>query len=65
LETDDVPWQRVVNAQGRVSRRGDTTQQTLLEAEGVVFDHSGRIELQVYGWTGPLTPWWEEELRPV
>jgi methylated-DNA-protein-cysteine methyltransferase-like protein len=64
LETDDVPWQRVVNAQGRVSLRGDTTQQTLLETESVVFDHTGRIDLKVYGWTGPLTPWWEEEMRP-
>ncbi len=64
LETDDVPWQRVVNAQGRVSLTGDTTQQRLLEAEGVVFDTTGRIDLKVYGWTGPLTPWWEEELRP-
>jgi len=63
LQTEEVPWYRVINAQGRVSLTGDTVQQTLLEAEGVIFDHTGRIDLKVYGWTGPLTPWWEEETR--
>ncbi len=52
----DVPWQRVVNAQGRVSLRGrgeePPLQQVLLEAEGVAFDSSGRIDLKVYGWSG-------------
>ncbi len=52
---DDVPWQRVVNAQGRISgaRRVETSQQReLLEAEGVVFDEDGRIDLDVYQWEG-------------
>ena len=51
----DVPWHRVINAQGEVSkRRGGSTfekiQRTLLEAEGVVFDHRGRVDLEAFGW---------------
>jgi methylated-DNA-protein-cysteine methyltransferase-like protein len=52
---DDVPWQRVVNAQGRISgaRRVESgRQRELLEAEGVVFDEDGRIDLTVYQWEG-------------
>ncbi len=52
---DDVPWQRVVNAQGRISaaRRVESgVQRELLEAEGVVFDKDGRIDLDVYRWEG-------------
>ena len=50
----DVPWHRVVNAQGRISARtwsdGDELQQILLEAEGVVFDGGGRVELDSFRW---------------
>jgi len=49
-----VPWQRVVNAQGAVSRRrvpgGELTQRMLLEREGVRFGPRGRIPLERYGW---------------
>ncbi len=45
-EQSDVPWQRVINSQGRISARKDseraTLQRALLEAEGVCFDASGR-----------------------
>lgn len=48
----DVPWHRVVNAQGRVSltERSGSLQKALLEAEGVRFDENGRIDLDVFGW---------------
>jgi len=50
----DVPWQRVVNRQGRVSPRsdgeGNLLQQDLLEAEGLQFDSHQRIDLAYYGW---------------
>lgn len=54
----DVPWQRVVNAQGRIStsplRYGsDDLQRVLLESEGIPFNAQGQIDLSVYGWTGP------------
>jgi methylated-DNA-protein-cysteine methyltransferase-like protein len=48
---DDVPWWRVVNAQGRISaREGAERQRELLEAELVVFDGRGRIDLRRFGW---------------
>jgi methylated-DNA-protein-cysteine methyltransferase-like protein len=60
LHTDKVPWHRVVNSQGRVSLRNDGgLQQALLEAESIVFDAAGRIDMKVYSWTGPLIPWEE------
>jgi methylated-DNA-protein-cysteine methyltransferase-like protein len=50
---DNVPWQRVVNAQGKISLRpGAEKQRELLEAEGVEFDDRGRIDMKIYGWEG-------------
>lgn len=50
----DVPWHRVVNAQGRISSRGGSPfehfQRRMLEDEGVVFDPRGRIDLERFGW---------------
>ncbi len=48
-----VPWYRVVNAQGKISLSNSERQRELLEAEGVVFDPKGRIDLQRFGWSGP------------
>ena len=49
-----VPWHRVVNAQGRVSRRrvpgAELTQRMLLEREGVRFGPGGRIALARFRW---------------
>jgi methylated-DNA-protein-cysteine methyltransferase-like protein len=61
LAYDDVPWQRVVNGQGRISERsggGGTRRQRLrLMEEGVHFDSRGRIDFQVFGWDGPDFGW--------
>ncbi len=50
----DVPWQRVINAQGKVSPHGvgfgSMVQRTLLEEEGVVFNLEGIVDLKTYGW---------------
>jgi methylated-DNA-protein-cysteine methyltransferase-like protein len=50
----DVPWQRVINAQGRISERGDPEwedfQRILLKAEGVVSNEDGAISLVKYRW---------------
>lgn len=50
----DVPWQRVINAQGRISHRGDlwrAEEQVLrLEAEGLRFDDTGRLDLAATRW---------------
>lgn len=48
----DVPWQRVINSQGKISqRRGAAQQRQLLEAEGIVFKKD-RIDLKQYQWRG-------------
>ncbi|MCJ7535004.1 MAG: MGMT family protein [Anaerolineales bacterium] len=52
----DVPWQRVINSQGKVSLRksgGGEQQRTMLESEGVKFNESERVDLSVYAWEGP------------
>lgn len=50
----DVPWQRVINARGRISPRGGgpgaLIQRELLEAEGVEFDPEHAISFEKYGW---------------
>ena len=53
-EGTDVPWQRVINAAGRVSDRAEPGragyQRHLLEEEGVEFDAAGRVDLKRFGW---------------
>lgn len=47
----DIPWQRVLNARGESSlgeRR--RLQQALLEQEGIIFNASGRVDLNAYLW---------------
>lgn len=50
----DVPWQRVINAQGKISIRsgsGHLRQISLLEKEGVFMDPAKqKIDLKKYGW---------------
>jgi methylated-DNA-protein-cysteine methyltransferase-like protein len=47
---DEVPWHRVINAQGRVSFKGDAVraglQEALLRGEGHVFNEGGRLDLE-------------------
>ncbi len=60
---DDVPWQRVINAQGKISLRpggGQLRQRQLLEDEGVQFDERERIDLARFGWNGPSEEWLKE-----
>jgi methylated-DNA-protein-cysteine methyltransferase-like protein len=51
---DDVPWHRVINARGEVSlrsaREDEDLQRALLEAEGVYFTASGRVDLGKTRW---------------
>ena len=52
----EVPWQRVVNAQGRISlslsREGsDWMQRDMLIAEGIPVDAEGRLPLAQYRWS--------------
>jgi len=50
---EGLPWQRVINSQGKVSPRpgyGPLVQRSLLEQEGVIFDERERVDLKRYGW---------------
>jgi methylated-DNA-protein-cysteine methyltransferase related protein len=50
--TTDLPWHRVVNAQGGISTDGETPgrQRALLVAEGVRFLPDGRIDMVRHQW---------------
>lgn len=60
-----TPWQRVINAQGKVSPRADSEstaqQRALLQAEGVQIAANGRIDLRHYRWRGPRLVWLLEQ----
>jgi methylated-DNA-protein-cysteine methyltransferase-like protein len=56
-----VPWQRVINSQGKCSTGRLTIplnlQLEILEAEGVVFNEKGKCDLAKFRW-------WSEDLEP-
>ncbi len=56
-----VPWQRVINAKGKISVHGNgignAMQRVLLEEEGIVFDVQGYVDFLRYGWPGPDEPY--------
>jgi methylated-DNA-protein-cysteine methyltransferase-like protein len=50
---DDVPWQRIINAQGRIStfRLGfGDLQRELLRSEGISVSNDGKLDLKTYLW---------------
>ncbi len=56
---DDVPWQRVVGATGRISPRlagGIELQRALLRREGVRTDALGGVDLDRFAWS-PSRAW--------
>lgn len=58
---DTVPWHRVINAQGKISPRGDglgeQIQRTRLEEEGIGFNSDGKVNLRFVRWLGPSVEW--------
>lgn len=52
----EVPWQRIINAQGGISTKG-IMQRHLLEQEGIVFGANNRIDLRQFRWPGPSSEW--------
>lgn len=52
----DIPWQRVVNSQGRISivnrEHGAKQQAEMLRSEGVAVSNELRINLDIYLWDG-------------
>lgn len=57
-EDADIPWHRVINAKGRIStdclEHSPGLQRQLLEAEGVMFDDRGYVDLKVFQWRPAL-----------
>lgn len=53
-DTENVPWQRVINSQGKCSTGRLTIplnlQQELLEAEAIEFSVDGKCDLRKYQW---------------
>jgi methylated-DNA-protein-cysteine methyltransferase-like protein len=53
-ETENVPWQRVINSQGKCSTGKlflpYNVQQKMLEDEGVFFDEKDKCDLEKYRW---------------
>lgn len=55
---NDVPWQRVINSQGKLSLpAGAQQQRELLMEEGVFFNEKGRVDFKRFGWQGPEKDW--------
>ncbi len=54
-----VPWHRVINARGEISRRrefgAEIEQRIRLEREGVRFNAAGCVSLAEFGWHGQAT----------
>lgn len=50
----ELPWHRVINAQGKISTRSNSSseniQQMLLQEEGVVFKSNGTVDLKQFCW---------------
>ncbi len=69
---NDLPWHRVINAQGRISPRGGNTgrrrrnvehqQERLLRGEGLRFKN-GRVDLARYRWEPVIDGAWARELE--
>ncbi|HEY0461676.1 MAG TPA: MGMT family protein [Pyrinomonadaceae bacterium] len=53
-DSENVPWQRVINSQGSCSTSKlflpYNVQQKMLEDEGVAFSEKGRCDLEKYRW---------------
>lgn len=53
-DAENVPWQRVINSQGKCSTGRLTIplnlQQELLVAEGVIFNEKGKCDLSKFQW---------------
>ena len=67
-DTENVPWQRVINSQGACSTGRMTVpvnlQQQILESEGVKFNEKNHCDLNVYRWSPDDFESEEEEEQP-
>ena len=52
-QKDNLPWHRIINSKGKISLPiggGFEEQKGLLEKEGVEFDSSGKVNLEIFLW---------------
>jgi len=60
-----LPWHRVVNAKGEISKRSDgdvdSEQHRRLLDEGILLNKNGRINLKQYRWQAIGNEWLDEE----
>jgi len=64
VKDPDIPWQRVINSQGKISlgeQSGGALQRQLLLDEGIQFDDRGRVNFKVYGWLSAAS----EDIQPT
>jgi methylated-DNA-protein-cysteine methyltransferase-like protein len=61
----ELPWQRVINASGGISFKGDLAraelQLELLQTEGVAFDKRNKCDLDEYRWNPDVVLWENEQ----
>ncbi|MBO6504251.1 MAG: MGMT family protein [Kordiimonadaceae bacterium] len=64
---ENIPWQRVINSQGKISERdGAARQRARLEEEGVEFSKAGKVNWAHHRWIGPSQAWLDENrLDPI
>lgn len=64
VDEASVPWWRVINAKGGISlpegSKAAKLQRLRLENEGVQFSKKDLVDLNQYGWDGPLAEWLAE-----
>lgn len=54
-DKENLPWWRIINSKGRISIKdpvGYSLQKKYLEDEGVKFDSTDHIDLNIYLWRG-------------
>ena len=59
VPSGDIPWHRVINAQGKISlnlEMGGAVQRKMLEDEGVTFSEAGVVRMSVYQWQPEIDP---------
>ncbi|MCF7807411.1 MAG: MGMT family protein [Candidatus Marinimicrobia bacterium] len=59
VPSDDIPWHRIINAQGKISlnlEMGGAVQRKMLEDEGIIFSEAEVISLKKYQWVPQIDP---------
>ncbi|HBN09021.1 MAG TPA: hypothetical protein DD435_10365 [Cyanobacteria bacterium UBA8530] len=63
LNDPDLPWHRVIDADGVLSSNAPPEQRELLEQEGIVPGENGCIDLDHFAWMGPRADCLEKKIE--